>query len=75
MQIFIKTVTEKTITREVQPSDDIDTILRKIAEKEGIPVDKLPRLASHGKSLERHRTLSDYNIQKESTLHRLFRMY
>ena len=73
MQLFVKTLTGKTISVEVEEGDRIEDVKAKIQEKEGIPPEQ-QRLIFAGKQLEGHKTLSDYNVEEGASLHMVLRL-
>ena len=72
MQVFVKMITGKTITLEIEGKDSIENVLQKIRNKEGTPEDQQTLFFS-GKQLEEGKTINDYNIQNESILHLILR--
>jgi ubiquitin len=73
MQVFVKALTGKNITLEVNPEDTIERLKQKIQEREGIPPSE-QRLIFSGKQLEDNKTIQDYNIQKDTTIHLVLRL-
>jgi hypothetical protein len=73
MQLFVKTLTGKTNTYDVEASTSIEAIKQMIADKEGVPIDQ-QRLVWSGKELQDGRTVGDYDIQNESTVHLVLRL-
>ena len=73
MQVFVKTLTGKTITVDVEPDESVESLKAKIQEKEGVSPDQ-QRIIFGGKQLDSLKSLSDYDIDDDSTLHLVLRL-
>ena len=73
MQIFVKSLTGKTWTLDVKPTDTIESLMQMNYVKQQIPTNQ-QRLIFRGRQLEESRTIADYNIEKESTIHLVLRI-
>jgi ubiquitin len=68
MHLFVKTLTGKTITLEVEPDDLIESVKSKLQDKEGVPLDQ-QKLIFKGNELQSDTKLYDYNVKNESVIH------
>ena len=73
MQVFVKTLTGKTISVDVEPDESVESLKAKIQEKEGVPPDQ-QRIIFGGKQLDGLKSLSDYDIDDDSTVHLVLRL-
>lgn len=73
MQVFVKTFSGKTLTMEVEPDESIESVKNKLQDKEGIPPNQ-QRILFGGKQLDARKTISDYDIENESTMHLVLRL-
>lgn len=73
MQLFVKTLTGKTVSIEVEEGESIEDVKAKISEKEGIPPEQ-QRLIFGGQQLQDSKTLDDYDVGDDSTLHLVLRL-
>lgn len=73
MQLFVKTLTGKTVSIEVEEGESIEDVKAKIAEKEGIPAEQ-QRLIFGGQQLQDAKTIDDYDVGDDATLHLVLRL-